>query len=219
MTFLAHAGCDTWAVTLSGGDAAALDARLTLSQLVVHMQTCLDFIQQRTTSSTPIHLIGHDWGAVIAQATAAMLPDRVQSIVSVAVPSLRRLRTLAAEYAPQQLSNSWFFLFFQWPLLPERHAPHDLAPDPERLGWAYGHPQARPLHVATFFMVGANDTCMETRAVVESVQDIDFAPGVTTRVAIVPQAGHWLHLEAQSKAPFHQLLAEWIVNVTAAAST
>lgn len=36
-------------------------------------------------------VVGHDWGAIIAQASAALRPDRVTRLVSAGVPHLRRL--------------------------------------------------------------------------------------------------------------------------------
>jgi pimeloyl-ACP methyl ester carboxylesterase len=123
LTFLAQeAGCDAWAVTLRGYEPSSLDTYpVSLSQLVSDVQTCLDFMQLQGASER-VHIIGHDWGAVIAQATAAMLPDRVHSVVSLAIPSLRRLTETALtwDHAPVQLRNSWYFLFFQLPFLPEQ---------------------------------------------------------------------------------------------------
>lgn len=62
----------------------------------------------------PVHLIGHDWGAVIAYQVAARAPERLLSLTTLAVPHLRRLATAAALRAlPRQLRNSWYIAFFQ----------------------------------------------------------------------------------------------------------
>jgi pimeloyl-ACP methyl ester carboxylesterase len=59
-----------------------------------------------------VHLVGHDWGAVIGYQVAALAPERLLSLTTLAVPHLRRLgRGLVA--APRQLVNSWYALFFQ----------------------------------------------------------------------------------------------------------
>jgi pimeloyl-ACP methyl ester carboxylesterase len=123
LTFLANdAGCDAWAVTLRGYEPSSLDTHpVSLLQLVMDVNTVLDFMQSEGAPER-VHLIGHDWGAVIAQATAAMLPERLHSVISLAIPSLRRLTetALSWDHAPRQLRNSWYFLFFQIPFLPEQ---------------------------------------------------------------------------------------------------
>ncbi len=59
-----------------------------------------------------VHVIGHDWGAIIGYQVAAQAPDRVLSLTTIAVPHLRRLvRGVVAH--PQQLANSWYTMFFQ----------------------------------------------------------------------------------------------------------
>lgn len=63
-------------------------------------------------------IAGHDWGGVVAWATAAWHPETVRSLAILNVPHPRRmyegLRTLA------QLRRSWYIVFFQLPGLPER---------------------------------------------------------------------------------------------------
>jgi len=65
------------------------------------------------------HLIGHDWGASIAYAAAALAPERFRSLTTLAVPHPRRF---AANWAgmPRQLVQSRYILYFQLPALPER---------------------------------------------------------------------------------------------------
>ena len=68
--------------------------------------------------ATRAHLAGHDWGAMVAWATAAWHPDRVERLAILNVPHPHRmtegLRTVA------QLRRSWYILAFQLPWLPER---------------------------------------------------------------------------------------------------
>ena len=71
---------------------------------------------------TPPHLVGHDWGAVIAQACAASSPGKIESLTSLAIPPLRRFLSTALAspfFFAQQLARSWYMLFFQLPWLPE----------------------------------------------------------------------------------------------------
>ena len=61
----------------------------------------------------PIHLIGHDWGAVIAYAAAALAPDRFHSLVTLAIPHPGRMQREGLREIPSQLRNSWYMMFFQ----------------------------------------------------------------------------------------------------------
>ena len=78
------------------------------------------------------HVVGHDWGAALAWAIAALAPDSVDhlAVLSVGHPSTFR-RTL------KQREKSWYMLLFQFPGVAERWLSDD--------GWANfrawaGHP-------------------------------------------------------------------------------
>jgi len=62
------------------------------------------------------HLIGHDWGAAIAEVIAMRKPKAILTLTMSAVPS--RFQEGALKY-PQQFSLSWYFFFFQMPFFPE----------------------------------------------------------------------------------------------------
>jgi pimeloyl-ACP methyl ester carboxylesterase len=61
----------------------------------------------------PVHLVGHDWGAVIGYAAAVLAPERLRSLTTLAIPHPGRLRTDGIPKLPSQLRNSWYMLFFQ----------------------------------------------------------------------------------------------------------
>jgi pimeloyl-ACP methyl ester carboxylesterase len=64
------------------------------------------------------HVVGHDWGAVVAWAVATLHPDRVRRVAILNVPHPETmLRTLRR--SPKQLMHSWYIFFFQIPRLPE----------------------------------------------------------------------------------------------------
>jgi pimeloyl-ACP methyl ester carboxylesterase len=78
------------------------------------------------------HLVGHDWGSIVAFSYVAdpVLQRRVQSFTSVSGPhlgvmwdaNLRHLRSLRpreVKLGLAQLASSWYALFLQLPLLPE----------------------------------------------------------------------------------------------------
>ena len=63
------------------------------------------------------HVVGHDWGAVVAWIFAMSYPERLGRLAILNVPhpivSIRALRN------PRQLRRSWYVFFFQLPYLPE----------------------------------------------------------------------------------------------------
>jgi pimeloyl-ACP methyl ester carboxylesterase len=61
----------------------------------------------------PVHLIGHDWGAVIGYAAAALAPDRFHSLTTLAIPHPGRMQREGLRAVPSQLRNSWYMMFFQ----------------------------------------------------------------------------------------------------------
>ncbi len=60
-----------------------------------------------------VHLVGHDWGAVIAYAVCALAPERFRSLTTLAIPYPGRLFSEGIRAFPQQLRKSWYMLFFQ----------------------------------------------------------------------------------------------------------
>lgn len=70
------------------------------------------------------HLVGHDWGAAVAYLVAALTPQRLLSLTTVATPPPARFRQGLLK-VPRQLLNSWYALLFQVPGLSdawvERH--------------------------------------------------------------------------------------------------
>jgi pimeloyl-ACP methyl ester carboxylesterase len=66
-----------------------------------------------------VHLVGHDWGAAIATVAANLIPDRVASLTTVAVPPLRRMGAMVRA-RPAALTRLWYMAFFQLRAGPER---------------------------------------------------------------------------------------------------
>jgi pimeloyl-ACP methyl ester carboxylesterase len=64
------------------------------------------------------HLVGHDWGAVVAWHLAGTVPGRVATLAAVSVPHPRAMRRAAVH--SRQALRSWYMLAFQVPALPER---------------------------------------------------------------------------------------------------
>ena len=65
----------------------------------------------------PVHVVGHDWGALVGWDLATRRPDLVRSLTAVSVPHPRAF--VRALFSSNQALRSWYMLFFQLPALPE----------------------------------------------------------------------------------------------------
>ncbi|MDG6108872.1 alpha/beta fold hydrolase [Dactylosporangium aurantiacum] len=65
------------------------------------------------------HVVGHDWGAVVAWHVAARHPDRVRTLTAVSVPHPLAYAT-SVKKDPAQAVRSAYMLFFRTPWLPEK---------------------------------------------------------------------------------------------------
>ena len=66
-----------------------------------------------------VHLVGHDWGAVVAWAFANEHPHRVATLSALSVPHPAAF--LGALVTSRQFFASWYMYFFQLPWLPEKY--------------------------------------------------------------------------------------------------
>jgi pimeloyl-ACP methyl ester carboxylesterase len=85
-------------------------------------------------------LVGHDWGALAATGAAILGPERVRSLVSMALPHPAVLgATLTGDW--EQRKRSWYMWFFQLAVLPELVVPGDDFAFVDRLWreWSPGH--------------------------------------------------------------------------------
>ncbi|HEX2892558.1 MAG TPA: alpha/beta hydrolase [Marmoricola sp.] len=179
-------------------------------------------------------LIGHDWGAITANALAAHADSPFARVVAMAVPPLASLRSArVTRVLPRQLRNSWYIGFNQLPRLPERHldrlvsrlwrdwspgydATEDLRhlaaalPDrahrtavvgyyralaspfpPPRQYRRWAGAEMRLPVVPTLYLHGADDGCLDPRLAEVAAANLP----ATTEVHVMPDAGHFLHLE------------------------
>ncbi|HEX6289909.1 MAG TPA: alpha/beta fold hydrolase [Herpetosiphonaceae bacterium] len=63
-------------------------------------------------------IAGHDWGGLVAWATALSRPDLVEKLIALNIPH-PRLFVQHVLTNPRQMVRSWYMLFFQLPWLPE----------------------------------------------------------------------------------------------------
>jgi pimeloyl-ACP methyl ester carboxylesterase len=69
------------------------------------------------SGASRVHLVGHDWGAVVAWGVAAQMPDRVATVSPLSVPHPGAF--LRALVTSRQGLASWYMYAFQLPRLPE----------------------------------------------------------------------------------------------------
>ncbi|HWJ09979.1 MAG TPA: alpha/beta fold hydrolase [Nocardioides sp.] len=64
-----------------------------------------------------VHVVGHDWGAIVAWGIAQQHPDRVRTLTAASVP--HPMAFLKAMARSGQVLKSWYMLAFQLPVVPE----------------------------------------------------------------------------------------------------
>lgn len=90
----------------------------------------------------PVHLVGHDWGAVAAWTTAVVAPDKVRTLTAVSVP---HPGAFMAAMPRGQALESWYMVVFNLPWLPER-----MLARPRSAGWFLRRGGMTPAMVADF---------------------------------------------------------------------
>lgn len=115
---LSRAGHPAYAPWLRGYAPSSLHGPYDVERLARDVIEFADHV----SPTLPVSLVGHDWGAVISYAALALRPDRFRRAVTMAVPHPLNFRRRASL---KQLRRSWYMLFFQSRVLPERIVPRD----------------------------------------------------------------------------------------------
>lgn len=183
-----------------------------MTELVADIAALVD------TIGAPVHLVGHDWGAAIAWATAGEHPDRIRSLTAVSVP---HPAAFVKAMPRGQIKESWYMAAFNLPRVPEiilgnperarmalkvkakmpAHAfeayLRDFAGVPERMRTCFGFYRAlpfsstrslRPVTVPTTYIWSDDDVAL-VRAGAELCAD--YVTG-DYRFEIIAGASHWL---------------------------
>lgn len=111
---LRQAGFKTIAFDVRGfgqSDAPAGRDSYAIARIVADIAALLDALGE----TQPVHVIGHDWGALLAWAFALAHPARVRSLVAVSVGHPQAY----ARAGLMQKLKGWYTLVFQLPWLPE----------------------------------------------------------------------------------------------------
>lgn len=83
----------------------------TLTRDIADFQDALDIRQS--------HVVGHDWGSIVAWSFCARFPERVIKHVSINGPHPDAYLETCRKH-PRQIRASWYVYFFRLPFLPER---------------------------------------------------------------------------------------------------
>ncbi|MFG2051000.1 alpha/beta fold hydrolase [Micromonospora sp. NPDC048935] len=103
------AGLRTYALDQRGYSPGARPTEVSdyrIPELVADVVAVLDAL-----GVDAVHLVGHDWGAIVAWAVAAGHPDRVRTLTAVSVPHPAAMAYALANDAQQKARSSYITLF------------------------------------------------------------------------------------------------------------
>jgi pimeloyl-ACP methyl ester carboxylesterase len=83
-----------------------------MSELVADVGALID-----ASGARQVHLVGHDWGAAVAWAAAAEMPDRLATVSPISVPHPAAF--MKSLVTSRQGLASWYMYAFQLPRIPE----------------------------------------------------------------------------------------------------
>lgn len=110
---IAKAGYRAVSVSLRGYEPSSQPADGDYSQDSIAADV-VAFITELDEDSA--HLVGHDWGAAIAYVVGSLAPEKLRSLVTIALPHPGRFINDMI-WHPRQLRLSWYIMFFQIPWL------------------------------------------------------------------------------------------------------
>ena len=114
--YLAAQGYRVWAPDQRGYNLSEKPAGINAYRVSNLVDDVLGLLDAAGVESA--YLVGHDWGAGVAWAAALAHPERFKKLVIMNVPHPKVFAdTLRSN--PGQMLKSWYFGFFQIPLLPE----------------------------------------------------------------------------------------------------
>ncbi|WP_408898250.1 alpha/beta fold hydrolase [Nocardioides sp. R1-1] len=114
---LHEAGYRTIAMDQRGYAPGARPKRRRDYRVALLAQDAVAVIDAVAGAGGSVHVVGHDWGAIVAWALAQHHADRVRTLTAVSVPHPGAF--LSSLVRSGQLLKSWYMLAFQLPVLPE----------------------------------------------------------------------------------------------------
>ncbi|MCH8497673.1 MAG: alpha/beta hydrolase [Marinobacter sp.] len=109
--------------TSSLSHGGAYRSRYSLVAVVRRTQALIDSIAAYYgQQNLPVHLVGHDWGALTGYGLVQQTPARFRSFTALTIPYSLSLSQLVRK-APDYLRYAWYIQFFWLPAVPERVVP------------------------------------------------------------------------------------------------
>jgi pimeloyl-ACP methyl ester carboxylesterase len=178
------------------------------------------------------HVVGHDWGAAIAWALAAMAPDQVDHLVALSVGHPASFRAAGFE----QYARSWYMFMFQFEGVAEEWlSANDWAnlrawgghPDGDEViaglangsltpglnyyranvppeSWLQPGPQLPPIHAPTMGVWSSRDIALTERQMTDSEENV----AGPWRYERLDGVGHWMQLQAPTEV--NRLLLDFL---------
>jgi pimeloyl-ACP methyl ester carboxylesterase len=124
---LAEAGHRAVAPLLRGYEPSSQPSRRVADYHPLQVASDVVAWARQLGDGSPIHLVGHDWGAIVSYLACALEPGLFRSLSTLAVPPFHAMEAGIRRH-PGQLRNSWYIFFFQLRGLADRVvAARDLA--------------------------------------------------------------------------------------------
>eukprot|EP00002_Diphylleia_rotans_P030630 TRINITY_DN6310_c0_g1_i1.p1 TRINITY_DN6310_c0_g1~~TRINITY_DN6310_c0_g1_i1.p1 ORF type:complete len:288 (+),score=40.55 TRINITY_DN6310_c0_g1_i1:197-1060(+) len=136
LSFFAEAGYRVIAPTLPGYELSCVPSSYHIANIARVVVAWIDALKQNR-----VHIVGHDWGAVITYVACNLAPHRFYSAVTVAIPHLRHFKT-RLHLLPSQVVNSWYMILFQFRFFAEWCVQRDKCAFIDKLwvDWSPDHP-------------------------------------------------------------------------------
>lgn len=115
MPELVAAGFSVWAPDLRGYNHSGIPAEQAAYRLDHLVADVADLVT--ATGHPRAHIVGHDWGGIIAWSFAQRRPGLVDKLAILNAPHMK-IYLQKVKY-PRQMLKSWYILFFLLPRLPE----------------------------------------------------------------------------------------------------
>ena len=110
MRFLAEKGFEVISVQMRGYQPSSIpcDKDFHIHVIAKDLFAWLDAL-----SLDRVHLLSHDWGAVIATGAVVLDPSRFKSLTIMGIVPVHRMRVSLLTCPLHQIAHSWYMFFFQ----------------------------------------------------------------------------------------------------------
>ncbi len=124
------------------------------------------------------HVVGHDWGAMVAWQVAGRYPDRLRTLTAVSVPHPMALAEAMTSSTGDQLARSSYIAFLRAPEMPERLMLADEGAGLRALfaNTGYSDREAMERYVARLLEPGALTAALNWYRAIDPVVVLDLAP-------------------------------------------